>query len=284
MAHAALPHDALLPPPPGGTAAGAVLALSTHALLIAALAWATQWRTTAPQPVAVELWAGVPEAAAPAPAPAPAPAAITTPAPAPEVAPPPAAEPPPAPEPDIAAGQAAAAQEQARRDKALREQALREQERRERTERQQARREQADRERRERRDRLREAEAEAEREQARRQQLRRMIAQAGAPDAAASAAGRAAEAPPSATYVARLADLIRSQTVFSGDVPGNPAAEVEVRASASGTIIARRLLRSSGHAAWDEAVLRAIDRVGALPRDSDGRVPSTLIVAFRPKE
>jgi colicin import membrane protein len=278
MAQAALPHEALLPPPPGGTAAGAVLALSTHALLIAALAWATQWRTTAPQPVAVELWAGVPEAAAPAPAPA----AIK--APAPEVAPPPAAEPPPAPEPDIAARQAAAAQEQARRDKALREQALREQERRDRAERQQARREQTDRERRERRERLREAEAEAEREQARRQQLRRMIAQAGAPDAAASAAGRAAEAPPSATYVARLADLIRSQTVFSGDVPGNPAAEVEVRASASGTIIARRLLRSSGHAAWDDAVLRAIDRVGALPRDSDGRVPSTLIVAFRPKE
>ena len=54
--------------------------------------------------------------------------------------------------------------------------------------------------------------------------------------------------------------------------------------NANGTIIARRLVKSSGHAAWDDAVLRAIDRTGTLPRDTDGRVPSTLIVAFRPKE
>ncbi|MFN7395045.1 MAG: energy transducer TonB [bacterium] len=277
MTTGALPHDALLPRPPGGTALGALLALTTHAVLIAALAWATQWRTTTPQVVTAELWASLPELAAPAPAPAAEAAAMAPPVqpPAPAPAQEPAAE-PPAPQPDITTAKAAAECAAARREQADRARAAREQ----------AAREQAVRERRERRERQREAEA--AREQARQQQLRRMLAQAGAgagaPQVAASAAGSAIDAPPSTAYVARLADLIRSQTVFSGDVPGNPAAEVEVRAAASGTIIARRLLRSSGHPPWDEAVLRAIDRVGTLPRDTDGRVPSTLIVAFRPKE
>ena len=38
------------------------------------------------------------------------------------------------------------------------------------------------------------------------------------------------------------------------------------------------------HKDWDDAVLRAIDRTGSLPRDVDGRVPPTLIMAFRPQE
>lgn len=276
MATGALPHDALLPRPPGGTAMGALLALSTHAVLIAALAWATQWRTTTPQVVTAELWASVPGLAAPASAAEAAAVAPPVQPPAPAPAQEPAAEPPAeprAPEPEIATAKAAAERAAARREQADRARAAREQ---------------AVRERRERRERQREAEAAAAREQARQQQLRRILAQAGAgagaPQAAASAAGSASDVRPSAAYEARLADLIRSQTVFSGDVPGNPAAEVEVRAAASGTIIARRLLRSSGHPPWDEAVLRAIDRVGTLPRDTDGRVPSTLIVAFRPKE
>jgi hypothetical protein len=29
-------------------------------------------------------------------------------------------------------------------------------------------------------------------------------------------------------------------------------------------------------------VLRAIDRAGALPADTDGRVPALLIISFRP--
>jgi colicin import membrane protein len=35
---------------------------------------------------------------------------------------------------------------------------------------------------------------------------------------------------------------------------------------------------------WDETVLRAIDRTEVLPRDVDGRVPSTMVIAFRPKD
>jgi colicin import membrane protein len=269
----ALRQDMLLPQPPGGHGIGVVLALATHGALVAALALATQWRTDTPAVVAAELWASVPEAAAPPPAPAPEPAPAPAPTPAP--APAPAAEPPP--KVDIAVERERA---KAEREKAERERAERVE--RERTER--AEREKAERERREKQ---REAEAAAAREQARQEQLRRLAALTGpgSPDAAPTATGTGArDAAPSAAYSARLAALIRSQTVFSGEVPGNPAAEVEVRAAASGTILARRLVKSSGHPAWDEAVLRAIDRVGTLPRDTDGRVPSTLIVAFRPKE
>jgi colicin import membrane protein len=76
----------------------------------------------------------------------------------------------------------------------------------------------------------------------------------------------------------------RQDIVFADKVPGNPAAEVEVSATASGSIIARRLRKSSGNKEWDEAVLRAIDRTGTLPRDVDGRVPTNIVISFRPQE
>jgi colicin import membrane protein len=71
--------------------------------------------------------------------------------------------------------------------------------------------------------------------------------------------------------------------VFTDTLPGNPAAVVEVRAGPQGTIIGRRLVSSSGHRDWDEAVLRAVDRTGTLPRDVDGRVPPVITITFRPR-
>ena len=64
-------------------------------------------------------------------------------------------------------------------------------------------------------------------------------------------------------------------------MPGNAAAEVEVRATPGGSIMSTRIVKSSGHADWDAAVLRAIDKSGTLPRDSDGRVPETMVIVFR---
>lgn len=119
--------------------------------------------------------------------------------------------------------------------------------------------------------------------------LRRMMGQAG-PNSTSGAGnpgsrGTAAQdAAPSAAYSGRLAALIRSNLVFTGNLPDNAVAEVEVRAAASGTVLARRLVKSSGHADWDEAVLRAIDRTGRLPRDTDGRVPPVIIIAFKPRD
>ena len=89
---------------------------------------------------------------------------------------------------------------------------------------------------------------------------------------------------PSASYGGRVAARIRPNVVLADPVVGNPRAEVEVRADAEGKILSRRLVKSSGNPAWDQAVLRAIDRTGTLPRDTDGRVPSALIIGLRPED
>ena len=262
--------NSLLPRAPGGTSAGVVMSLGVHAALLAALAGVVQWRTQSPVVAAAELWASVPEVAAappPAAAPVPVPAPAPAPVPAPAPAPPPAAQAPKPP--DIATEQA--------RQRAERERQEREQ--REQRERQAS---AAERQRRERAAQQEREQAEAT-ERARQEQLRRMMQSAGT--SGGSPAGTAArDAAPSASYLARLATLIRGNSVFSGEVSGNAPAEVEVRTAAGGTILSRRLLKSSGNAAWDDAVLRAIDRTAKLPPDTDGRVPSLLIIAFRPKE
>jgi len=286
-------RDPLLPRPPGGLGAGAGLALTAHAALVAALIGGLQWRTETPTVVAAELWAAVPQSAAPrpveAPAPPPTPAPPPPPLPAPPPPPPPAAAPreAPAPPPDIALERerrAREAQAQAERERLQREQARQAQAERERAERLQAQREQQARERAERARAERERQAaEARVAQAREEQLRRLMSNTGtgAPTATGTAAQDAA---PSRSYAGRLVAHIKPNIVFTDQVPGNPAAEVEVRAGPGGSIISRRLVKSSGHREWDEAVLRAIDRTGSLPRDVDGRVPSVILVSFRPQE
>jgi len=57
-----------------------------------------------------------------------------------------------------------------------------------------------------------------------------------------------------------------------------------VRCAPDGTIIGRRLTHSSGNRDWDETVLRAIDRTGKLPRDTDGTIPPTMEIGFTPKD
>ena len=85
----------------------------------------------------------------------------------------------------------------------------------------------------------------------------------------------------------RIEARIRPKITTPGEIAGisgNPAAEVEVRCSPDGTILSRKLVKSSGVKAWDDAVLKAIDKTETLPRDVDGRVPSPLVISFRPKD
>lgn len=293
----AMAHDTLLPRPPGGNGPGAVLALLVHAGLIAALTVSVDWRARTPDVVSAELWSSVPQAAAPpapeaAPQPAPAPPP-PAPAPAPRPAPSPAPAPPPPQakpaEPDIATQRAERRKAEAERRKAEleaeaeRKKAEADRKRlaadKKRVEDEKLKREQAAQA-------ARETQAQEERlAKQREENLRRMMSQAGGATAPATSTGTAAQsAAPSAAYTGRLVALIRGNLVFTGSSPDNNAAEVEVSAAASGTIIARRLLKSSGHKDWDDAVLRAIDRTPTLPRDVDGRVPSRLVITFRPRE
>jgi colicin import membrane protein len=89
---------------------------------------------------------------------------------------------------------------------------------------------------------------------------------------------------PSDNYGGRIRAKIKPNITFADDVMGNPAAEVEVRCAPDGTIVSRKLVKSSGNAAWDNAVLKAIDKTEVLPRDTDGRVHSPLLISFRPKD
>lgn len=67
-------------------------------------------------------------------------------------------------------------------------------------------------------------------------------------------------------------------------VAGNPATEVGVELAPDGTIISRKVLKSSGDAGWDRAVLRAIDEAQTLPKDDDGKVPKQIRLTFKPKD
>lgn len=280
--NAANAHELLLPPPGGGLVRGAALALLAHALLFVALTSAVQWRTSPPEAVSAELWSAVPQVAAPRAVETPAP-----PPPPPAPAPPkvePKAEPAP-PDPQIAIGKA----EKEKAERLQREKALQEQERQAKKEREAEalKREQAEARKREqlKAEQLAKQKAEDERlAKLREDNLRRMMGQAGATGAADSTGTAARDAGPSKSYAGKLVATIKPNIVFTDTISGNPAAEVEVSAAPSGTILARRLVRSSGHKDWDDAVLRAIDRTGTLPRDTDGRVPPRIIVAFRPQE
>ena len=91
------------------------------------------------------------------------------------------------------------------------------------------------------------------------------------------------ESAPSANYVARIVNAIFPNILFTGNLPSHLSTEVLVRANSNGMIISRKVVKESGNKEWDDAVLRAIERTGTLPRDTDGRVPSELIITFRPK-
>ena len=291
MSTAALKHDALLPQPPGGNAPGAALALVVHVGLVAALTMGVDWRNREPEVVAAELWAAVPQTAAPPPAPA----VVALPPPPPPPAPVAGAE--TRPDADIAieqerqrqrkaelerrqAAQAAQAAEAERQHSAEQRNAEDERKKREKREKQEA-----DREAR------RAADEKADDERLARQRqdnLRRMIGQAGGtpgqPATSATTGTATKSASPSAGYAGLVRGRVKPNIVFTGSAAGDTAAEVEVTVAPAGTIISRRLVKSSGHKDFDEAVLRAIDKTPALPTDTDGRVPGRLIIAFRPNE
>jgi colicin import membrane protein len=267
------------------------------------------WRVREPEGVSAELWSAVPQVAAPrAVAPPPKPA----PAPPPEPKPP-APAPTPKPEPATVAD-AQIAIEKAKRETAIREAAEREEQRQlalkreaqkaeaqkleaqraeakqQELQRQKAQREKALAEAKEAEEKHKKELAEkARKEEAalvaqREAYLKRMQGQANATGDADSTGTAARTSGPSANYAGRIKARIKPNIVFTDAVSGNPLATVEVRCAADGTITSRKLVRSSGNDAWDDAVLRAIDKTETLPRDTDGRVPPVMQIEFKPRD
>lgn len=287
------------PPPTPGLLRGVLLALVAHSVLLAILAVGVHWQREAPIVTAeAELWSAIPqEAAPPALPPEPPP-----PEPAPvKAAPPPVPEPvvaPPQPDPSIAIEREKAKQLKERqqrelleKEKKLKEKQLADKAAAEKLEKakaqkakelEEAKKAQAAKDA---KSKPQEPPADAKKlAEVRAAALKRMAALAAGSGSDNSQGSAAQSSGPSAGYGGRIRARIKPNITFTDTISGNPLAEVEVRTSPDGTIISRRLTKSSGVKSWDDAVLSAIDKTEVLPRDVDGRVPPTLVISFRPRD
>ena len=301
-------HLEFAPPPPPGTGRSLTLALFVHGLLLVALTAGIQWNQDNPVSAEAELWSAVPQAAAPKlvevepppPPPPPAPKEVVKP-------------PPPAPdrEAEIAlakkrkqlddekklqqakdlerrqaelkkAEQKKAdekkaklkAEEDKRQADAKREEERKDKERKDK----EAKKLQAQKE-------AKQAAEEAKKLEAMREDnLKRIAGLAGATGSDNASGSALRSAGPSDSYGGRIRARIKPNIVFTEELVGNTPAEVEVRCAPDGTIVGKKLVKSSGNTAWDNAVLKAIDKTEVLPRDVDGRVHSPLLISFRPKD
>ncbi len=321
--HAHNDRDQFSPPRPPARLRAISLAVLVHVVLIGALTWGVNWKNSADQPaVEAELWAAVPQQAAPRavepPPPPPAPPEVRPPAPPPPP-PPRAVEPPDTREADIAIEREKKRLEQ---EKKAREQQL-EREKRDRERKEDERRDRLEQEKKERLQKEKEKEkeqrekqlaeqkkveqdkqkklaedkrkadeaakrkADAEAKQLAEQReanLRRLQGLAGATGGENATGTAQRSAGPSGSYGGKVAAKVKPNIVYPDAISGNPRAEVEVRLSPDGTIVGKRLVQSSGNKAWDDAVLRALDKTETLPRDVDGRVPPSLTIGFRPQD
>jgi colicin import membrane protein len=316
--HAADDRPEFAPPPEPALLRAFALAVLAHVLLLLALMNGLKWqRESQVAGVEAELWSAMPKEAAPREVPQPPPPP-PAPAPAPEPPKPVVKAPPPQPDPQEVKRQADIALEREKQKKELEKRKLAEERERELEKRKLAEERERELEKKKKLEaqKKRDAEelarkkqeeakqlAEAKRKEddkKRKQQqeqeerdakkmaelreanLKRMQGMAGT--GAPSSTGSAQQASgPSASWAGRVQARVRPNIVFMDDVSGNPKAEVEVRTSPDGTIVGKKLVRSSGVKAWDEAVLRALEKTEVLPRDVDGRVPSPVVIEFRPK-
>ena len=272
------------------------LALGVHALFVLLLVFGVSWQTEHPAPVMVDLWQSLPNAASqPVAVPHPGPA---KPAPAfkpekPAPAPKPEAEEPPPKAPDIALEKKRAETERLKKLKAIQEAD------------DQARKDAAQAE----ADALKQArdkrQAEQKAEQKRQALLRQLEAdelkQSMANESAANAARAAklAEAQAAGARQAALSqtigkyrDLIsatvRGNTRLPDNLKGNPQVRCLVKLLPTGDVVSVRVTQSSGNPAYDEAVVRAIEKSSPLPlpteREARAAFVPELSFTHRPKE
>ena len=299
-------HLELAPPQAQGLGRSLGLALVVHLLLLIALTWGISWPTDSTPAVEAELWSALPKAAAPPPPP---PVPEPTPEPPP---PPPAPKVKPTPpatsrDADIAIAKQKKAEqekkleqeqlklkkqiEQKEKEKALEQQRQREKEKaqEQRDKKELALKEQKEKDRKDKERKEQEAKRAAQDERKlqamRDENLRRMAGMAGA-TGSPNATGDALRASgPSPSYGGRIIARVKPNIVFNpDDVSGNPVAEVEVRTAPDGKIMSRKLIKSSGNKAWDEAVIKALDKTDTLPRDTDGTIPTMMVLGFKPRD
>ena len=282
-------HDPLRPSEGPGVGRGLTFSLVAHGLLVVALTFGVAWHTSTPPAFEAELWSAVPQAAAPK-----------------------AVEPPPEPEPEVKPEvkpvvkqppQPSAEEVQAQRDaeiaiaKAKDEKKRKEQEDRDKAlekKRQDDKKAAEDKKKldQQKQDKLEKLkadkavkDADAKREALRQENIKRMMGMAGATGGPTSTGTAKRSSGPSSTYNGRIIARVKPNIIFDlASITDNSPAEVEVRVGPDGTILGRKLVKPSGNADYDRAVLRGIDKTEILPRDIDGSVQPLMLLVFRPRD
>ena len=254
------------------TGPGLWLALGVHGLLLLALALSMNWKMSDPAPVEAEVWSEIPRVAggaAPPPPPPPREQPVVRRAPEPVKAADP--EPEPRRAPDLVIAKTPPKKAEPRKPEPQKPAPRKDAPKPETVAKPSKATDPASRS-------LSAAELEAQRQANLQRMMSSLGGGSGGPGAAARSTG------PSAGYAGRIIARIKPNIVFTESLNGNPQAVVEVRCSPDGRIMSRRLVSSSGVAAWDEAVLRALDRTEVLPADVDGRVPTLMQLSFKPRD
>ena len=282
MSAATLGRDAFMPCAPAGLGRDLLLALVAHALLIAGLSLGVNWRASPPEGVEAELWAAVPQIAAPRaaePEPTPPPRVKPVPTPVPVK---PVVKEPLLPDAQIAIEKAKRLADKRKLAEQLATDKLAKQRKAESVEKlaQQKRKTESDKAKAD----LAAKKQDAALAQAREAQMQRIAALAGATGSANATGTALQSAGPSASYIGRIKARIRPNVSFPDTIPGNPKVEVDVRLAPDGRIMSSRIVKASGVPEWDSAVLRAIERTEVLPRDEYGKVPPALVIGYQLRE
>ncbi len=304
----------LIPAEPGRGRA-LILAAVVHLLLLILLWFGVSWQSDAPVEVQAEIWSPVAQEAAPPPPPPPAPSREPDPPkPVAAVTPPtPVVEPEPAQrqeaEPDIALEKEKKRKQQKEDAERIKKEKLAEKKA---LEEEQKRKKIADAEEKE-KDKKKQAEDKKQKEEAvaeekkklaeeqqrkqeeaaateqrarkRREEIQRLNQMAG--DGGAGDAEKSQGPRGDNSYARKVAGLIKSHTIFpQSDIAGNPAVEFAIDLLTDGSLRGEpKMIKSSGLAAFDLAVKRAIEKSVPFPPDpSTGKVPATITITHRPKD
>lgn len=86
-------------------------------------------------------------------------------------------------------------------------------------------------------------------------------------------------------WVDRIRATIRGNIILPPGMQGNPEARVLVTLLPNAEVLEAKLVISSGHTAYDNAVIRAIHKSSPLPKpDTPGLFQRTLDLRFRPQD
>lgn len=243
-----------------GKRAALVLAVTVHAVLLGFLIYGIRWQTHSPEAVEVELVSSVPRAAAPQPAPeppTPEPKPEPKPQPKPEPKPEPKVEPKPLAKPDIAI-------KDKEKPKPEKPKPVPEEPPKKTTLLDKL-------------DRELNQTANRNKSSSVASALDKELAQSKASQAAAASAKAMGD------YMGRIRGKIRGNIVLPPDVKGNPEATFDVTQLPSGEVLSVKLRKSSGNAALDTAIERAILKSSPLPTPPRSDMFSRdLELKFRP--